>query len=126
MSGCRAEPSQWPIAGYGARMSELPPEESKTPSPGDFPAAVRNPREVLLFGITPPRAETAPDRISEIAARTLARVEALPDRLLLYTDHGDATLDAVHAQGLEPISSIVRRSTLEDVFLHLTGRTLVD
>ncbi len=54
------------------------------------------------------------------------RVEALPDRLLLYTDHGDATLEAVHAHGLDPISSIVRRSTLEDVFLHLTGRTLVD
>ena len=92
MSGCRAEPSQWPIAGYGARMSELPPEESKPPSPGDFPAAVRNPREVLLFGITPPRAETAPERISEIAARTLARVEALPvDALVLYdiTDEAD-------------------------------------
>ena len=84
MSGCRAEPSQWPIAGYVARMSELPPEESKTPSPGDFPAAVRNPREVLLFGITPPRAETAPDRISEIAARTLARVEALPVLSLIH------------------------------------------
>ncbi len=54
------------------------------------------------------------------------RVEALPDRLLLYTDHGDETLEAVHAHGLTPISSIVRRSTLEDVFLHLTGRTLVD
>ncbi|MGO1166380.1 MAG: ABC transporter ATP-binding protein [Janibacter sp.] len=53
-------------------------------------------------------------------------VEALPDRLLLYTDHGDSALDAVHARGLTPISSIVRRSTLEDVFLHLTGRTLVD
>ncbi|HIZ97578.1 MAG TPA: ABC transporter ATP-binding protein [Candidatus Janibacter merdipullorum] len=54
------------------------------------------------------------------------RVEALPDRLLLYTDDGDAALESVHAHGLEPISSIVRRSTLEDVFLHLTGRTLVD
>ncbi len=54
------------------------------------------------------------------------RVEALPDRLLLYTDHGDGALEAVHARGLTPISAIVRRSTLEDVFLHLTGRTLVD
>lgn len=92
MSGYRAEPNQWPIPGYGARMSELPAEESKPPSPGDFPAAVRNPREVLLFGITPPRAETAPERISEIAARTLARAEALPvDALVLYdiTDEAD-------------------------------------
>lgn len=54
------------------------------------------------------------------------RVEALPDRLLVYTDHGDCALEAVHAHGLRPVSSIVRRSSLEDVFLHLTGRTLVD
>ena len=54
------------------------------------------------------------------------RVEALPGRLLVYTDHGDGTLEAVHARGLQPVSSIVRRSSLEDVFLHLTGRTLVD
>ncbi|MGE9781269.1 ABC transporter ATP-binding protein [Janibacter sp. G368] len=54
------------------------------------------------------------------------RVEALPDRLLVYTDHGDGALEAVHARGLQPVSSIVRRSSLEDVFLHLTGRTLVD
>ena len=53
-------------------------------------------------------------------------VEALPDRLLVYTDHGDGALEAVHARGLQPITSIVRRSTLEDVFLRLTGRTLVD
>ena len=64
--------------------------------------------------------------MADLVSDITTRVEALPDRLLLYTDHGDATLEAVHAQGLEPISSIVRRSTLEDVFLHLTGRTLVD
>jgi lipooligosaccharide transport system ATP-binding protein len=54
------------------------------------------------------------------------RVEALPDRVLLYVDDGDAALDEVGARGLEPASVLVRRSTLEDVFLHLTGRTLVD
>jgi lipooligosaccharide transport system ATP-binding protein len=54
------------------------------------------------------------------------RLEALPDRLLLYTDDGDATAARVHDLGLEPESVLVRRSTLEDVFLHLTGRTLVD
>ncbi len=54
------------------------------------------------------------------------RVEVLPDRLLLYTDDGDGTAAAVHARGLVPLSSLVRRSTLEDVFLRLTGRTLVD
>lgn len=54
------------------------------------------------------------------------RVEPLPDRLLLYTDDGDAALAAVTAAGLHPVSSLVRRSSLEDVFLRLTGRTLVD
>jgi lipooligosaccharide transport system ATP-binding protein len=54
------------------------------------------------------------------------RAEVLPDRLLLYTADGDGTLARVHAMGLTPESALVRRSTLEDVFLRLTGRTLVD
>jgi lipooligosaccharide transport system ATP-binding protein len=54
------------------------------------------------------------------------RIETLPDRMLLYTDDGDATADRVHELGAHPQSVLVRRSTLEDVFLHLTGRTLVD
>src|SRR5438094_3331077 len=55
----------------------------------------------------------------------VARIEALPDRILLYTDDGDALVPVAHAR-LEPRSVLVRRSTLEDVFLRLTGRTLVD
>ena len=54
------------------------------------------------------------------------RIEVLPDRLLVYTEDGDAAAAAVHMRGVQPLSSLVRRSTLEDVFLHLTGRTLVD
>jgi lipooligosaccharide transport system ATP-binding protein len=54
------------------------------------------------------------------------RLEVLPDRVLLYVHDGDEALRAVHAAGLVPTSALVRRSTLEDVFLHLTGRTLVD
>lgn len=54
------------------------------------------------------------------------RIEVLPDRVLLYTADGEATLERVHGAGLQPITSLVRRSSLEDVFLHLTGRTLVD
>jgi lipooligosaccharide transport system ATP-binding protein len=54
------------------------------------------------------------------------RVEVLPDRLLLYADDGDAAVAAVHALGHQPASTLVRRSSLEDVFLRLTGRTLVD
>ena len=53
-------------------------------------------------------------------------VEVLPDRILVYASDGDAALAAVTGRGLRPVSALVRRSTLEDVFLHLTGRTLVD
>jgi lipooligosaccharide transport system ATP-binding protein len=54
------------------------------------------------------------------------RIEDLPDRVLLYTQDGDATAAAIADRGLPPHSTLIRRSTLEDVFLHLTGRTLVD
>jgi lipooligosaccharide transport system ATP-binding protein len=54
------------------------------------------------------------------------RTEPLPDRVLMYTDDGDHTASEVHNRGLKPESIVVRRSTLEDVFLRLTGRTLVD
>ena len=54
------------------------------------------------------------------------RVETLPDRTLLYTDDGEAAAVAVHERGLRPETVLVRRSSLEDVFLRLTGRTLVD
>jgi lipooligosaccharide transport system ATP-binding protein len=54
------------------------------------------------------------------------RVEVLPDRILLYAGDGDAAAAAVHQRALRPSGVLIRRSTLEDVFLHLTGRTLVD
>ncbi len=60
------------------------------------------------------------------AAELVPRLEALPDRLLLYTERGDETAEAVTAVGITPTSMLVRRSTLEDVFLHLTGRRLID
>jgi lipooligosaccharide transport system ATP-binding protein len=56
----------------------------------------------------------------------VARIESLPDRVLLYTDDGDGAAHGVHERGLVPESILVRRSTLEDVFLHLTGRSLVE
>ncbi|WP_229072191.1 ABC transporter ATP-binding protein [Actinoplanes sp. DH11] len=61
-------------------------------------------------------------KLSELADR----VEVLPDRILLYVADGDAVLAEVHRRLLNPASALVRRSSLEDVFLHLTGRTLVD
>ncbi len=54
------------------------------------------------------------------------RQEILPDRILVYDDDGESVLHQVHERGIAPESALVRRSTLEDVFLRLTGRTLVD
>ena len=83
-----------------------------------------SPREVALPQKTQVIVIEATDRIR--AADLAERIEVLPDRLLLYTDEGDATLDAVRSRGKSPIAALVRRSTLEDVFLHLTGRSLVE
>ena len=54
------------------------------------------------------------------------RVERLPDRVLLYADDGEAIVAAAHARGLQPEQVLVRRSSLEDVFLRLTGRSLIE
>jgi lipooligosaccharide transport system ATP-binding protein len=54
------------------------------------------------------------------------RIERLPDRVLLYADDGEAAVAAAHTRGLRPETVLVRRSTLEDVFLRLTGRSLID
>ncbi|RNL78413.1 ABC transporter ATP-binding protein [Nocardioides marmorisolisilvae] len=79
-------------------------------------------REVaeLRFGIG--ENELVAPKVEDLAER----VEVLPDRLLLYSADGEETIAKVHERGLEPVMSLVRRSTLEDVFLRLTGRTLVD
>jgi lipooligosaccharide transport system ATP-binding protein len=54
------------------------------------------------------------------------RIELLPDRVVVYADDGEAELAEVHAMSLVPITALVRRATLEDVFLKLTGRSLID
>jgi lipooligosaccharide transport system ATP-binding protein len=54
------------------------------------------------------------------------RLEELPDRLLLYTDSGEDLLAKIVAANIHPNTSLVRRSSLEDVFLRLTGRSLIE
>jgi lipooligosaccharide transport system ATP-binding protein len=79
-------------------------------------------REVaeLRFGVV--EHDVYADRVADLAER----VEVLPDRLLLYSHDGEETVAKVHERGLAPAATLVRRSSLEDVFLRLTGRTLVD
>jgi lipooligosaccharide transport system ATP-binding protein len=91
-------------------------------SPGDLIRRYST-REVteLRFGL-----DADHDALAEKVADIAERVEALPDRLLLYTDDGERAAVAAHERGLPASSVLVRRSTLEDVFLRLTGRTLVD
>jgi lipooligosaccharide transport system ATP-binding protein len=69
--------------------------------------------------------DSLPDYAGKLAGLG-ERIEVLPDRILLYVRDGDAAVAAVHHRALTPASVLVRRSTLEDVFLHLTGRSLID
>ena len=78
-------------------------------------------REVLELRF-PIDTTPALDRLDGVAER----IEPLPDRVLLYTNDGEAAAVTVHSRGLQPESILVRRSTLEDVFLRLTGRTLIE
>ena len=69
------------------------------------------------------------DRNVEVAERLAGigdRLEVLPDRILVYSDDGEAELVRITDAGLHPITSLVRRSSLEDVFLRLTGRSLIE
>ncbi len=90
-------------------------------SPGQLIAA-HSTREVVELRFAGGALETTVDKLDGVAKR----VEELPDRVLLYTDDGDTAVAAVHERGVFPESVLVRRSTLEDVFLRLTGRMLID
>ncbi|MFC5007171.1 ABC transporter ATP-binding protein [Dactylosporangium cerinum] len=79
-------------------------------------------REVLELRFAAHERQLMIDKCAEVTER----VEVLPDRLVLYTGDGESTLAAVHALGVRPAGAVVRRSTLEDVFLTLTGRSLIE
>jgi lipooligosaccharide transport system ATP-binding protein len=89
-------------------------------SPGELIARYST-REVLELRF-PPGTAAPVETVEQLADR----VEVLPDRLLLYTSHGDHLQAELARRGLTPLSALVRRSSLEDVFLRLTGRSLVD
>jgi len=79
-------------------------------------------REVVEIRMRAGENEATATRVAALADR----VEALPDRVLLYVDDGDAAVARLHEHGFRAEGLLVRRSSLEDVFLTLTGRTLVD
>ena len=79
-------------------------------------------REVTELRFPPGVEETLDGTLDGLAER----VERLPDRVLLYSDDGEAAAAAAHDRGLRPETVLVRRSTLEDVFLRLTGRSLIE
>jgi lipooligosaccharide transport system ATP-binding protein len=82
--------------------------------------------EVLEVRFDPGDHEQAAEKLAVLPGPTSERLEVLADRVLVYTRNGDEALAAVRGLGLEPITSLARRSTLEDVFLRLTGRQLDD
>jgi len=79
-------------------------------------------RDVLELRFPPGEQQIMAEKVAVLGER----IENLPDRLLLYCDDGEQALAAVHAQAITPLTALVRRASLEDVFLTLTGRTLVD
>ncbi|MEV8507984.1 ABC transporter ATP-binding protein [Actinoplanes sp. NPDC051475] len=79
-------------------------------------------REVVELRFNVESQEVFADKLTGVGER----LEILPDRILLYVSDGDAAVAEVQHRALSPASVLVRRSSLEDVFLHLTGRTLVD
>jgi lipooligosaccharide transport system ATP-binding protein len=90
-------------------------------------------REVVELRFPAGEVDVAAEKVDALAAdparplqALVDRVEALPDRVLLYAHDGDEAAAELHRQGVPAVSFLVRRSSLEDVFLRLTGRTLVD
>lgn len=79
-------------------------------------------REVLELRFGSDRNADAAERLAGIAER----IEVLPDRILVYSDNGDAAMQKAIDMGMKPLTSLVRRSSLEDVFLRLTGRSLIE
>jgi lipooligosaccharide transport system ATP-binding protein len=79
-------------------------------------------REVVELRFNVESQEAFADKLTGVGER----LEVLPDRILLYVPDGDDAVAEVQRRALSPASVLVRRSSLEDVFLHLTGRTLVD
>jgi lipooligosaccharide transport system ATP-binding protein len=101
------------VMDHGTIVAEGPPREL---------IASHSTREVVELRFGTDSHEDLHDRLAPYADR----VEVLPDRILLYVNAGDDTLRSLHDAGIVPTSALVRRSSLEDVFLRLTGRTLVD
>jgi lipooligosaccharide transport system ATP-binding protein len=79
-------------------------------------------REVVELRFTADSQEPYAEKLAGLGTR----LEVLPDRILLYCTDGDEAVAEVQRRALNPAGVLVRRSSLEDVFLHLTGRTLVD
>jgi lipooligosaccharide transport system ATP-binding protein len=78
-------------------------------------------REVVELRFAAPEQQ---DAALPLLADVGERVEPVADRVLIYTAHGDDTVAHIGRQGIHPDSHLVRRGSLEDVFLLLTGRSL--
>ena len=83
-------------------------------------------REVAELRFPPGENAAAAEQLAVLLDSATERAEVLPDRVLLYVTDGERAVTKAHERGLRPISSLVRRSSQEDVFLRLTGRSLID
>ena len=84
-------------------------------------------REVLEVRFGSDRNSDVAEQLARHAQGPIGdRLEALPDRVLIYSHDAEAELVRITEAGFHPITSLVRRSSLEDVFLRLTGRSLIE
>jgi lipooligosaccharide transport system ATP-binding protein len=83
-------------------------------------------REVAELRFSPGENAVAAEKLAGVIDGSDERIEVLPDRVLLYVADGEDAVIRARDHGLIPVSSLVRRSSLEDVFLRLTGRSLID
>ena len=80
-------------------------------------------REVVELRMTDPSQR---QHVADDLRDHAARIELLAERVLLYTDDSEGVERRLAELAVEPASMLVRRSTLEDVYLMITGRELID
>ena len=90
-----------------------------------------SPREMIEEHVSPEVLElrATPDAIERLLRMVEANdgaVERAGEALLIYTTDAGALMEKIHASGVPVKNTMYRRAGLEDVFLRLTGRQLID
>ena len=90
-------------------------------TPAELLARHTAPRVVEIHG-----AAAGVDEITDLLGGLARDVEAVGDRLLIYTEDGEGVAARLAQAGIANQGVLLREASLEDVFLRLTGHALVD